>query len=453
MTSEAIYSVSALTEVIRATLAQKLPFVWVRGEITNLSRPASGHIYFSLKDSQSQLQCVWFAGRQRGAGQGFNPLTGEVYDDATPACADLLKNGLDALCAGGISCYAGRGQYQLMVEYVQPAGAGQLAQAFERLKRKLSKAGYFAQERKRQLPSDPKRVALITSTHGAAIHDFLEIGQSRGTGATIRIYPVQVQGADAGAAIAAAINLANAQAWAQAIVLIRGGGSLEDLWAFNEEQVATAVFQSQLPVLAGIGHEIDFTLADMTADCRAATPTHAAQLLWPARDELWQRQDELELALEQAIRHIMAEKERRLTNLASAIGWLSPAGRLERNADRLTHLSERLDREIRQITQACEARFNAVASELRLAERRDLELRSTALDKLATALAGLNPQAPLRRGYALLANAGGLVVSVNQTVPGEEITAQLADGLLILQTVKARPTPENMAPAALKGEK
>ena len=291
---DGILTVRALTEQLRRSLEGRFPFVWVRGEVSNLSRPGSGHIYFSLKDQDAQLQCVWFRGQQRQAEQGraFDPLTGEVFDTPRPSPLELLRNGLDLLCAGRVSVYAPRGQYQLLVELVQPTGQGLLAQAFEERKRKLAEAGYFSQERKRPLPWNPQRVALITSPSGAAIHDFLELARNRGCGAEIRLFPASVQGEEAAPEIIRALDEINARGWAQVIVLIRGGGSLEDLWAFNEEAVAEAVFCSRLPVLAGIGHEVDVTLADLTADLRAATPSHAAQLLWPLRAELRQRLDE-----------------------------------------------------------------------------------------------------------------------------------------------------------------
>ena len=324
---DGILTVRALTEQLRRSLEGRFPFVWVRGEVSNLSRPGSGHIYFSLKDQDAQLQCVWFRGQQRQAeqGQAFDPLTGEVFDTPRPSPLELLRNGLDLLCAGRISVYAPRGQYQLLVELVQPTGQGLLAQAFEERKRKLAEAGYFAQERKRPLPWNPQRVALITSPSGAAIHDFLELAQNRGCGAEIRLFPASVQGEEAAPEIIRALDEINAQGWAQVIVLIRGGGSLEDLWAFNEEAVAEAVFCSRLPVLAGIGHEVDVTLADLTADLRAATPSHAAQLLWPLRAELRQRLDEAFAALRRAAASRLEHAELLLRERENALRWFSPA--------------------------------------------------------------------------------------------------------------------------------
>ncbi|MBD5641477.1 MAG: exodeoxyribonuclease VII large subunit, partial [Desulfovibrio sp.] len=356
---DSIFTVSGLTEILRETLERRVPFVWVRGEITKLSRPQSGHIYFSLKDSRSQLACVWFSARQSPGGEKFDPLTGEVFEEPRKPLAGDLRNGMEILCAGSIGVYAPRGQYQLLVELAQPVGAGELALQFERLKRKLEAAGFFAGERKRALPVNPVRIALVTSSGGAAIHDFLELAQSRGISSTVRLFPVPVQGAEAAARIAQAIRQINSQGWAQVIVLIRGGGSLEDLWAFNEEIVAQAIFTSRLPVLAGIGHEVDFTLADLTADVRAATPSHAAQLLWPERAELWQRLDESEAALTRAIFARLERAESGFARLAQALNWLSPMGRLERLQAWLTPLAEKLEREIRLLLAGHEARFNA----------------------------------------------------------------------------------------------
>lgn len=473
---DGILTVRELTELLRKSLEGRFPFVWVRGEVSNLSRPGSGHIYFSLKDQEAQLQCVWFRAQQRELEQGrrFDPLTGEVFDKPRPAAQDLLKNGLDVLCAGRLSVYAPRGQYQLLIELIQPAGLGLLAQAFEERKRKLAELGYFSLERKRPLPHDPQRVALITSRSGAAIHDFLELAQSRGSGAQIRFFPVLVQGEGAAPEIARALAEANAQGWAQAIVLIRGGGSLEDLWAFNEEEVAAAVFQSRLPVLAGIGHEVDITLADMTADLRAATPSHAAQLLWPLRAELWQRLDEANAALQRAVSNHLARAGQKLKENETALRWFSPVRHLARLAEKLAGLASGLDRAaacwLKAKKQAWErleqcrltgfttetlamraARLELLTSALRAALPRRVmdgehrlalahnrlhaairELltgRERLLESSESALEARNPLAPLRRGYALVhTRQGDILRSVSDASPGLPIEVRLCDG-------------------------
>ncbi|WP_165071600.1 exodeoxyribonuclease VII large subunit [Desulfovibrio sp. ZJ200] len=473
---DGILTVRELTELLRKSLEARFPFVWVRGEVSNLSRPGSGHIYFSLKDQDAQLQCVWFRSQQREPDQGrqFDPLTGEVFDKPRPAAQELLSNGLDVLCAGRLSVYAPRGQYQLLIELIQPAGLGLLAQAFEERKRKLADLGYFSRERKRPLPRDPQRVALITSRTGAAIHDFLELAQSRGSGAQIRLFPVLVQGGDAAPEIARALAEANAQGWAQAIVLIRGGGSLEDLWAFNEEEVAAAVFQSRLPVLAGIGHEVDFTLADMTADLRASTPSHAAQLLWPLRAELWQRLDEANAALQRAVSQLVARAEQKLKENENALRWFSPGRHLARLDERLTGLCSHLQRaaaywfnakkqawehleQCRRNSFTTEnlamrnARLEVLTSTLRAAlprrimdaehelalaqnrlqtaSRNLLAGHERRLESLQLALEAQNPLTPLRRGYALVrTKQGDILRSVRSASPGLPIEVRLCDG-------------------------
>lgn len=444
-----ILSVRALTERLRRTLEGRFPFVWVRGEVTNLSRPSSGHVYFSLKDAEAQLQCVCFRGRNR-RGQSFDPLTGEVYESPPPAPADILCNGLEVLCAGHIGVYAPRGVYQLYVELVQPAGAGGLAQAFEERKRLLAARGYFALERKRPLPFDPQRVALITSPFGAAIHDFLELARQRGSGARIRLFPVRVQGEGSAEDVIRALHAA-AQGWAEVVVLIRGGGSLEDLWTFNEEDVATAVFRSPVPVLAGIGHEVDVTLADMTADVRAATPSHAAQLLWPSRAELAQRVDDLETSLRHAALLAVERRARLLDDAARRLDWCAPDRRLERLerqvdmaesrlhaamrhrldavALRLERLEPRLHRAFEGEPAVREAALHLLEVRLRGAISSLLDSRGLRLERLDAALAGKDPAAPLRRGYALLRDVHGKALdSAAALKQGDAIAVQLHDG-------------------------
>ena len=487
VTPGAILTVRALTERLRRTLETRYPFVWVRGEVSNLSRPASGHVYFSLKDAEAQLQCVWFKSRQREA-HSFDPLTGEVFDGPRPSPLAALANGQELLCAGRVSVYAPRGQYQLVVELVQAAGAGLLAQAFEERKRMLAAAGYFAQERKRALPQNPRRVALITSPHGAAIHDFLELAQGRGCAAEIRLFPVSVQGPRAVPEIVAALQEANAQSWAEVIVLIRGGGSLEDLWAFNEPPVAEAIFRSGLPVLAGIGHEVDVSLADLTADTRAATPSHAAQLLWPLRAELLQRVDDLELALARALAQRLEREEHSLRLLERGLAWANPARRLERVAERLGLLraalvsagrrwledrARALDALERRRSAAFTAgdmrglalRLEMLASalprlvsqrlagagtslavlEARLARAASdmLSSRDSRLEKLELTLAARDPLEPLHRGYALLyRESGALARTVTDFAPGDEVRARLWDGTLAARVEGVTPDAE-----------
>ncbi|MBQ4132564.1 MAG: exodeoxyribonuclease VII large subunit, partial [Desulfovibrionaceae bacterium] len=236
-----IYTVQELVQLLKGNLETRFPFVWVRGQVSNLSRPGSGHVYFTLKDENSCLDAVWFRQAQLCGGK-FNPLTGEVYEnDARLDLARTMQNGEDILCAGKITVYPPQGRMQLLVELADPVGVGLLQQEFERLKKELWARGWFDLERKRPLPANPARVAVVTAPGGAVIHDFLRIAGNRGYGGEIRIYPSLVQGEGAPDSIAAALNAVFAHGWAEVAVLIRGGGSLEDLWAFNSEKVAETI--------------------------------------------------------------------------------------------------------------------------------------------------------------------------------------------------------------------
>lgn len=436
---ETILTVSALTEILRDALEKRLPFVWVRGEITNFSRAASGHLYFTLKDERSQLACVWFAGKQRQGNGNFDPLTGEVYDRPRPSVASLLRNGLMLLCAGSLGVYAARGHYQLVVDLAQLDGEGNLALEFEALKAKLAAAGYFDLERKRPLPANPPRVAVIASPHGAAIHDFLELAANRGSGATIRIYPAPAQGNDAAPKIRAALALINSGGWADAIAIIRGGGSLEDLWAFNDEALAKAIYESRLPVVAGIGHEVDFTLADLTADARAATPSHAAQLLWPLRSELWQRLDEMNAKLERPLGSKLEKAEHTLAALDKALLWFSPGQKLERLATGIDASLERLLKSALFSIESKSASLQHATARFQMAGDNYLADKLRQYERLAARLDALNPVAPLKRGYSFLYDKSGPISSIAQVSRGEKIMAALADGELSLTVAGKKP--------------
>ena len=382
---------------------------------------------------------------------------------------------------------------------MQPAGQGGLAQAFEERKRRLAALGFFAQERKRRLPWDPARVALITSPHGAAIHDFWRLAAQRGQAAHIRLYPVAVQGEGAAPSIVRALETANAHALLsdgpQVIVLIRGGGSLEDLWAFNEQEVAEAVYRSRLPVLAGIGHEVDVTLADLTADVRAATPSHAAQLLWPSRQELLQLLDDQEAALSRGMRRRLERQELQLGHLARLLRAHAPQRQLERLESARRRLSLAMLRAVREMlgrrqrqadhlaqmlrsfwnptrlavaareTGALEDRLRAALPRLLLqrqqellwAERRLLACGRQSVDRaeaqrerLALRLAACDPLGPLERGYAFVADSrGALIRSVRQAQGGQELRIRLQDGSLGVTVAQIRPRPDT---AAAEGE-
>jgi exodeoxyribonuclease VII large subunit len=262
-----IQSVSELTKSIRGLLETEFPFVTVSGEISNLKRPYSGHLYFTLKDSEAQLRAVLFKQQQR-------------YLDIKPA------DGLAVICKGRIAVYEARGEYQLLVDFMESRGAGQLQISFDKLKNMLAAEGLFAQSAKKPLPFLPNKVSLITSPEGAAVHDFLRMAENRYPGIPIEVFPVRVQGELAANEIVAALAYLNHRQNSDVIVLCRGGGSLEDLWAFNEEIVARAIYASEIPVVSAVGHEVNFTIADLVADFRAATPSAAAEAVIPDKAAL-----------------------------------------------------------------------------------------------------------------------------------------------------------------------
>ncbi len=427
-----ILTVKELTDSIKRILDSQFPFVWVKGEVSNLSRPSSGHVYFSLKDNDALLNCVWFKGNQR-AEEGFDPFTGEVFSDGPrPSMAANLTNGQQILCAGNLSVYAQRGSYQLTVALVQDDGRGALYAAFEALKAKLMAQGYFNPERKRTLAYNPKRVAVVTAPSGAAIHDFLRLASGRGTGAHIRIYPTLVQGEGAALAMSQTIELIAKQGWAEVVVLIRGGGAIEDLWAFNEECLAKSIFNSPIPVLAGIGHEVDVTLADMTADVRAATPSHAAQILWPEREDLMQYVDGLELALSDALYDKIDSCAKNLQMREQALQWLSPLRIWQRQEDRLKNCHERLVHCGQNILEKNNAKLQNYIDILPDAHMRYTQNVHNLIESYSLRLKAVSPIAPLERGYALLRSEQGQVLSsVNDVELNQCVNMTLLDGQIL----------------------
>ena len=446
-----IFSVRTLTQAIKDVLEGEFPFVWVRGQVSNLSRPPSGHVYFSLKDDDATLSVVWFKGAQpRGSKDGderVNPVTGEVESGEPFALCD----GQEVLVAGRMNVYPPRGAYQLVAELVQGQGLGELAVAFEAMKAKLAAKGYFDPDRKMVLPRNPRRVAVVTAPQGAALQDFLRIADDRGYGATIRVYPSLVQGESAPAQIAAALDRADRDGWAEVIVLIRGGGSLEDLWAFNTEPVAEALFRCRLPVVCGVGHEVDTSIADLVADQRAATPSHAAQILWTERSVLRQQADEIFLALTRGMGRLLDERKRELHLGVQGLNWHSPARRIERSGFELERLRDRLrlaarlqvENRAAVLTRLHDRMHRTFGPTRILSLRTELDRANAALEQagagfvrnrldqvreLEGRLAALDPAAPLARGYALVRGKGGFVRSRADVRAGDEIHVQVSDG-------------------------
>lgn len=426
-----IYSVSQITSAIKEELESRYPFLWVQGQIGNLSRPGSGHIYFTLKDREASLNVAWFRSSQsRG---GLPP--------------GALETGAEVVCAGRLAVYPPRGIYQLIADLVEDRGVGSLQLQFEALKRKLAGQGYFAPEKKRPLPAHPARVAVVTAPDSAALHDFLRLSRRRGWPGEIRIHPTPVQGEAAADSVARALEEANREGWARILVLIRGGGSLEDLWTFNTEAVAEAVHNSAIPVVTGIGHEVDLTIADMVADVRASTPSHAAQLLWPERTEMMQQVDETEAALLQAWKNRHTRLREELGSLTRALAWLSPARRLQqlqqslqvqesglkRCADfllqtkqsRLQQLADRLQRVFGADSwRLREQAIQALENRLETAARAQLKSRGNDLDRLEAGLQAMDPYLPLKRGYSLVTvdRTGEFLRVREQVESGEEVS-------------------------------
>ena len=463
-----ILTARQLTAQIKDAVESGFPYVWVRGEVTNVSRPSSGHIYFSLKDENALLQAVWFKGSQKER-ETFDPLTGEVFEDGPrTSLAGTLRNGQQIICAGRLTVYAPRGGYQLVVELAQDSGEGQLHLALEALKRKLAEKGYFSLERKRPIPEHPHRVAVLTAPSGAAIRDFLRLSGER---------------------IAEALDDENRRGWADVLVLIRGGGSLQDLWAFNDERVADAVYRSRIPVVAGIGHEVDTSIADMVADLRAATPSHAAQLLWPERQWYAQLVDDLEANLLEAAERRLSQADQRLDTLGRALAWLSPERGLARLEERFGTLARRLDFALEQKLERTDARLRFLEAGMsRYAESRvlDTRLEQTAaltrrlrqaqalrleqigglldtassrleerfarqfeglerqLERHDLRLRGLDPEGPLERGYAYAFTADGhFVRSIRDVQPGASLTVKIRDGEADTRVTAVRATGES----------
>ncbi|MBU1002846.1 MAG: exodeoxyribonuclease VII large subunit [Proteobacteria bacterium] len=448
-----IFEVAELTQAVKDVLESQFPFVWVRGQVSGVTRPPSGHLYFTLKDERAQLSVVWFkSSRREVQAGGVDPATGEVLEHGF---VPDVEDGMQVLVAGRLNVYEPRGTYQLVAEIVQEEGVGQLYLQFEALKAKLRAKGYFDEDRKMRLPASPARVAVVTAPTGAAIRDFLRIASERGAGCEIHIQPSLVQGDRAPEQIAAALDEICVQGWAEVVVLIRGGGSIEDLWAFNTEPVADAIQRATLPVLCGVGHEVDVTIADYVADARAATPSHAAQMLWPERRELMQRLDGLELALLRAGQGLIQGRERTLRVEERALAWLSPVRQVDRWRERFAVATRDLTRawddfqgrKISALDQAGRELLAAFGPQImerkaavleafvgRLALGLDGRLR--ALDRdLAVAsatLVGLDPEKPLERGYGLVRSSrtGRFLRSVDDAAPGDALEIRVRDGRL-----------------------
>ena len=402
-----ILTVAELNRLARGALEREFPLLWVAGEVSNLTRAPSGHYYFTLKDAQAQVRCAMFRSRAQ-------------------TLAWRLENGQQVEARALVTLYEARGDFQLNVESLRRAGLGKLYEAFLRLKEKLGKEGLFGDERKRPLPRFPRRIGVVTSPRAAALRDIVAALTRRAAGVEVVVYPTLVQGTEAAGQIVAAIETAGRRAECDLLLVVRGGGSLEDLWAFNEEAVARAIAASPIPVVAGVGHETDVTITDMAADHRAATPTAAAELASAGWFEAGRETAALGAALATAMHGALEQRMQRVDLLARQL--VHPAERLARVRQRLDHLATRLTAAGERRLQRQDARLTQLR--LRFAHARPtIEARRTHVERLAASLAALNPQAALARGYALVHDAEGrLVRSHKQLETGQALSMRFAEG-------------------------
>ncbi len=382
-----VLTVSQLTSMVKGILEENFVQVWVEGEVSNLRTPSSGHIYFTLKDENSQIRVVMFRGQGR-----FLKFR--------------MEDGLHLIIRGSLTVYEARGEYQILADYIEPAGVGALQLAYEQLKERLSKEGLFDPARKRPIPAVPKKVGIITSSTGAAIRDMLNILDRRFANLHILISPVRVQGTEAPPEIIQAIRDMNTIPDLDAIIVGRGGGSIEDLWAFNDEGVARAIFNSRVPVISAVGHETDFTIADFVADLRAPTPSAAAELVV-------QNKVDLEERLESLYRRLSQNARGHINLLASHLKNLD--GRLRSPIDRVRQLTQRLD----DLT----IRFN-------LSVRQKLEFSKRKLEREMSLLNSLSPLAILNRGYSITTDlsTGNVIKEIWAVRVGERVGVRVTDG-------------------------
>jgi exodeoxyribonuclease VII large subunit len=381
-----ILSVSELNRLARDTLERSFPLFWVSGEICNLTRAASGHWYFSLKDEKAQVRCVMF--RSRNSYLDWQPREGDKVE------ARAL-----------VTLYEARGEFQLTIEFLQRAGLGALFEAFERLKAKLEAEGLFDAGRKKPLPTHPRQIGIVTSIDTAALRDVLTTLRRRMPAIPVVLYPTPVQGKGAAAQIVKAINQASTRAECDVLIICRGGGSIEDLCQFNEEIVARAIAACCIPTVSGIGHETDFTIADFVADLRAATPTAAAELATPDRTAMLRRLQQLQQQMSRRLGHILGRHMQHLDYLARRL--LSPSQKIAHQLNHLAHLRLRLQ--------------TSAASQLQQRQRQLAQLQQN--------LEHLNPKEVLNRGYALVHTTDGqLVLSSNSLSEGQMLRLTLAEG-------------------------
>jgi exodeoxyribonuclease VII large subunit len=431
-TTETVWTVSALNFEVKQMLSRGIGTIWVEGEISNFSRPASGHWYFTLKDDRSQVGAAMFRGRNSRL--GFQP-----------------QNGQQVLVRAQVTLYEPQGKYQLIVDHLEDAGIGELMRRYEQLKAKLSDEGLFDAVRKKEIPRHPRKIALVGSTTGAAIRDVLSVIGRRAPHIPVVVFPTPVQGETAAAQIRAALERVVDYGECDVVLLVRGGGSLEDLWCFNDEALARDIAAFPLPLVTGVGHEIDFTIADFVADRRAPTPSVAAESITPDINELMQGIDERVARLLGQLESRLRQANERLGYLQKALQQQHPARQVEQLKLRLRHaygsLLERLRYRLgedRHRLRLCQAGLAQSNPQLLISRRRDrlerlverqlgamrqkILLARHRVDLQQRSLATLSPKNTLARGFAIVGKGDGLVTSVKQLTSGDAVEIRLADG-------------------------
>jgi exodeoxyribonuclease VII large subunit len=434
-------TVSELTARIRDLLGKNFTDIWVEGEISNCREAQSGHIYFTLKDDRSQVRCVFFKQQQRGI--RFRP-----------------EDGLHVTVRGSISVYEARGEYQIYVENLEPVGLGALQLAFEQLKKRLEGEGLFAAERKKPLPMLPSRIGLITSPRGAAVRDVVRILRRRFPNVHLMVFPVRVQGEGAAAEIVKALKFFNQKKLVDVLILARGGGSMEDLWVFNEEPLARAIAASEIPVISGVGHETDFTIADFVADVRASTPSAAAELVVQTRREFDKHIADLRDTLASLVRYRLLDLSKRVHELSARRGFRRPLDLLRQQRQRADEMTSRLALGLRARLEQSRKRFTALhlriatfdfrvkisafrlrlekcSADLGVRAERLLRTAREGLERLALQLHERSPLKVLERGYAIATDANGnLLRDAAQVQLGDSVSIQLHRGRLTTEVKK-----------------
>ena len=438
---EHIYSISELNDEVASTLTEGFGVIWVEGEISNLMRSAAGHVYFSLKDESASVRCAMF--RMQNQSLDFE-----------------LRDGMQILARTKVGLYKQRGEFQLIVEYAEESGEGLLRQRFELLKQTLQKEGLFDELHKKPLPKMPKTIGLVTSPKGAAVQDIIKTIKRRYPIVRVIVYPTLVQGNEATKKIASAIDIANQRDECDVIIIARGGGSLEDLWCFNEELVARSIFHSKIPIISGIGHETDFTITDLVADLRAATPTAAAEIALPTTSEIIDRLNRYIFDITQLIDYKVNHFRHQLKSASLRMQASHPQSKLQFNMQKLDLINEKIQKlpmmqvsDLKNIFKISFSKLLASNPKINIeAERQNLEMKNMALSNaiiglieskrnrfsvMTAQLEGASPLQSLSRGYALVTNEDGRnIKSVKKIKTGASVKTKLSDGSFVSRVEK-----------------